>query len=89
MNHQLQDLDAYKSHARDEICQWLSALRRASSSAAGDASPDWAAVIVENADGRSKANKLLPRTSVLDRLKADVGGKEPERCLSLLGEGTF
>ena len=35
---------------------------------------------------RSKANKLLPRTTVLDRLKADVGGKEPDRCLALLGE---
>jgi len=45
-------------------------------------------VIVEPADTK-KTNKLLPRTSVLDKLKTDVGGKQPERCISLIGEAVI
>ena len=58
---------------------WMSSLRKCG------AATDWAVVIVEPADTK-KANKLLPRTSVLDKLKTDVGGKQPERCMSLIGE---
>ena len=64
---------------RDEIMSWMSSLRKCG------AATDWAVVIVEPADTK-KANKLLPRTSVLDKLKTDVGGKQPERCMSLIGE---
>ena len=64
---------------RDEIMSWMSSLRKCG------AATDWAVVIVEPADTK-KANKLLPRTSVLDKLKTDVGGKQPERCMSLMGE---
>ena len=52
------------------------------------AATDWAVVIVEPADTK-KTNKLLPRTSVLDKLKTDVGGKQPERCISLIGEAVI
>ena len=31
-----------------------------------------------------KANKLLTRTTVLDKLKQDLAGKTPERCLSII-----
>ncbi len=75
----LKDLDSYKAFARDEITSWLSRL--------GDCgiTEEWCVVLVEASDSK-KTNKLLPtRTSVLDRLKADVGGRQPERCLSLLG----
>ena len=58
---------------------WMSSLRKCG------AATDWAVVIVEPADTK-KTNKLLPRTSVLDKLKTDVGGKQPERCMSLIGE---
>ena len=64
---------------RDEIMSWMSSLRKCG------AATDWAVVIVEPADTK-KTNKLLPRTSVLDKLKTDVGGKQPERCMSLKGE---
>jgi hypothetical protein len=44
---------------------------------------------VEASDASKKANKLLPRTSVLDKLKTDLGGKQPERCVSLIGKKTL
>ena len=53
----LQDLDAYKSHGRDSILSWLSGVRRSCGAATGDAMPDWAVVIVENADGRCESIK--------------------------------
>ena len=37
----------------------------------------------ETLDSR-KGNKLLPRTTVLDKLKQDLGGKTLERCLTLI-----
>ena len=68
-----------QAFVRDEITAWMTLLRKCG------AATDWAVVIVEAADTK-KTNKLLPRTSVLDKLKADVGGKQPERCISLIGE---
>ena len=44
---------------------------------------------MEASEASKKANKLLPRTSVLDKLKTDLGGKQPERCIALLGKGSF
>ena len=46
---------------------------------------DWIVVLVEAPDSRKVSNKLLPRTSVLDKLKTDVGTKHAERCYSLIG----
>ena len=42
---------------------------------------DWLVILVENSDSR-KANKLLPRTTVLDKVKSDFGGKTPERSVN-------
>ena len=71
--------DQYQAFVRDEIMSWMTLLRKCG------AATDWAVVIVEPADTK-KTNKLLPRTSVMDKLKTDVGGKQPERCMSLIGE---
>ena len=68
-----------QAFVRDEIMSWMTLLRKCG------AATDWAVVIVEPADTK-KTNKSLPRTSVLDKLKTDVGGKQPERCISLIGE---
>ena len=75
-------MDAYKSGARDEIMSWMTYLRKCG------VSQDWMVVLVENADSSrsSKTSKLLTRTSVLDKLKTEIGGKQPERCCSLVGE---
>ena len=74
-------MDAYKSGARDEIMSWMTFLRKCG------ISQDWMVILVENSDSRSsKTSKLLTRTSVLDKLKTEIGGKQPERCCSLVGE---
>jgi hypothetical protein len=75
------DLDSYKAFARDDVLAWISTLRKLGPGP----SADWVVVLVESADTK-KTNKLLPRTSVIDKLKAEIGGKQPERCISLIGE---
>ena len=62
---------------KDEIVSWLSTLKKAGSSA------DWLIVLVETPDSR-KANKLLTRTTVLDKMKQDIAGKTTDRCLSII-----
>lgn len=39
---------------------------------------DWMVVLLEAPDTR-KGNKLLPRTTVLDKIKNDFGSKQAER----------
>ena len=47
---------------------------------------DWMVILVESSDSRRGTNKLLPRTSVVDRLRTDVGSKYSERCLTVNGK---
>lgn len=72
------DLDSYKAYAKEEILNWLALLRKC-----GIAN-DWLVVVVECADSK-KTNKLLPRTSVLDKVKTDTATRQPDRCISLIG----
>lgn len=58
----------YKSGVRDDIEVWLKELQSRDIG-------DWLIVVVENYDGK-RANKLLPRTTVLDKVKADFGTKQ-------------
>lgn len=46
---------------------------------------DWMIILVETPEGK-KGNKFPLRTTVLDKLKQDIGGKTPERCVSVTGE---
>jgi len=62
---------------KDEILSWQSTLKKAGSSS------DWLIVVVETPDSR-RANKLLTRTTVLDKLKQDIAGKTTDRCLSII-----
>ena len=45
---------------------------------------DWMIILVETPEGK-KGNKFPLRTTVLDKLKQDIGGKTPERCVSVTG----
>ena len=71
------DIDTYNSSLKDDIQAWLSTLKKSGSSS------DWLVLIVETPDSR-KANKLLTRTTVLDKLRQDLAGKTPEGCHSIL-----
>lgn len=58
----------YKTSLREDIENWLKELT------AKDIQ-DWLIVVVENYDGK-RTNKLLPRTTVLDKIRADFAPKQ-------------
>ncbi|CAB3233344.1 unnamed protein product [Arctia plantaginis] len=62
------DIEYYKTTLREDIETWHKQL---------DAVTDWMIVLVETYDIR-KTNKLLPRTTVLDKIKGDFGVKQTE-----------
>lgn len=62
------DVDLYKSSVKKEIEEWLHELGYREI-------VDWLIVVVENYDGK-RPNKLLPRTTVLDRIRADFAPKQ-------------
>lgn len=61
-------MDVYKTSLKEDIENWLKEL------AAKDIQ-DWLIVVVENYDGK-RTNKLLPRTTVLDKIRADFAPKQ-------------
>lgn len=73
----LQDIEYYKTTLREEVEQWLKQLEKAGIT-------DWMIVLVETYDIR-KTNKLLPRTTVLDKIRGDFGVKQTEdRFISVI-----
>ncbi|KAL1131835.1 hypothetical protein AAG570_011446 [Ranatra chinensis] len=73
---QCSDVETYKNTVRDDIDAWMKVLLEANIS-------DWMIVLVETYDFR-KTNKLLPRTTVLDKIRSDFGAKHADRCLSVI-----
>nr|XP_023019434.1 trafficking protein particle complex subunit 10 [Leptinotarsa decemlineata] len=70
------DVDIYKNSVKEDIEIWLKEL------SAKDIN-DWLIVVVENFDGK-RSNKLLPRTTVLDKIRADFAPKQGDRCISVI-----
>ncbi|KAK0168748.1 hypothetical protein PV327_002518 [Microctonus hyperodae] len=70
------DLDVYKSIVKDDIDSWLKTLRQHNIN-------DWMIVLVETYDVK-KTNKLIPRTTVLDKVRSDFATKLGDRCLSVI-----
>jgi len=73
----VQDLDTYKQGLKEDIQAWQHSIK-----ASGVAS-DWIVVVVEPPDSK-KVNKFPLRTTVLEKLKQDVGGKTPDKCLAVI-----
>ncbi|XP_022294052.2 trafficking protein particle complex subunit 10-like isoform X1 [Crassostrea virginica] len=67
------DLDTYKQITKDELTEWTSALKRKNI-------PDWLIIVVSSDESKLKT-KLLPRSSVFDKIKSDFCNKQPERCV--------
>lgn len=67
----LQDVDTYKASVRENIQTWFTQVKQVECS-------DWLIILVETSDSK-KSNKILPRTTVLDKVKNDFGGKTTER----------
>ncbi|CAG5014524.1 unnamed protein product [Parnassius apollo] len=71
------DIEYYKTTLREEIETWLKQMEK-------NGITDWMVVLVETYDIR-KTNKLLPRTTVLDKIKGDFAVKQTEdRFLSVI-----
>ncbi|XP_015111919.1 trafficking protein particle complex subunit 10 [Diachasma alloeum] len=70
------DLDVYKLNVKDDIDSWLKILGQYGIQ-------DWMIVIVETYDIK-KTNKLIPRTTVLDKIRSDFAAKHGDRCLSVI-----
>lgn len=61
----------YKATVREEIEAWLKILGE-------NNIQDWMIVLVETYDIK-KTNKLLPRTTVLDKIRSDFASKHGDR----------
>ncbi len=70
-----QDVDTYKASVRENIQAWFTQIKQVEHS-------DWLIILVETSDSK-KSNKILPRTTVLDKVKNDFGGKTTERYLGI------
>ncbi|CAH2054314.1 unnamed protein product, partial [Iphiclides podalirius] len=71
------DIEYYKTTLREEIEAWLKQMEK-------NGITDWMVILVETYDIR-KTNKLLPRTTVLDKIKGDFAAKQTEeRFLSVI-----
>ncbi|XP_045517128.1 trafficking protein particle complex subunit 10 [Pieris brassicae] len=71
------DIEYYKTTLREDIEVWFKQLEKNNVS-------DWMIVLVETYDIR-KTNKLLPRTTVLDKIKGDFAIKQTEdRFISVI-----
>ncbi|KAK7503040.1 hypothetical protein BaRGS_00005666 [Batillaria attramentaria] len=69
------DLDTYKQSVRDDLAEWQAALKAKNI-------PDWLIVVVIPDESKVKA-KLLPRSSVIDKVRNDFCSKQPERSIVL------
>lgn len=64
-------MDVYKLTVKDDIDCWLKTLGQQQIN-------DWMIVLVENYDIK-KTNKLIPRTTVLDKIRSDFAAKHGDR----------
>ncbi|XP_055699256.1 trafficking protein particle complex subunit 10 isoform X2 [Phlebotomus papatasi] len=70
------DIEIYKSTVKEEIDLWLKTLQ-------GYGITDWMILIVETMDIK-KTKNILPRTTVLDKVRIEFGSKTGDRCISVL-----
>ncbi|XP_069745228.1 trafficking protein particle complex subunit 10 isoform X2 [Narcine bancroftii] len=70
------DTEVYKSTAKDEITKWQNILKAYSSS-------DWLIVVVESDAKKKNKTNILPRTSIVDKIRNDFCNKQSDRCVVL------
>lgn len=73
------DVDLYKNNVREDIETWIKELNSRDIS-------DWLIVVVENYDGK-RTKQLIPRTTVLDKIRVDFALKQGDRCISVINPG--
>ncbi|XP_055614149.1 trafficking protein particle complex subunit 10 [Uranotaenia lowii] len=75
------DVEAYRGSVKEEIDQWLKVLNSFNVG-------DWMILLVETLDIK-KSKNILPRTTVLDKIRLDFASKNGDRCLSVLNSTKF
>ncbi|XP_055500202.1 trafficking protein particle complex subunit 10 [Leucoraja erinacea] len=71
-----QDTEVYKATAKDEITKWQNILKAYSS-------VDWLIVVVESDAKKKNKTNILPRTSIVDKIRNDFCNKQSDRCVVL------
>ncbi|XP_055727525.1 trafficking protein particle complex subunit 10-like [Salvelinus fontinalis] len=71
------DIEVYKTSVRDNMMRWQGNLRL-------HGSADWVIVVVETSDTKKKnKTNILPRSSLVDKIRNDFCNKQNDRCVVL------
>lgn len=67
-----QDTEVYKTTVKDDITKWQNVLKAHSS-------VDWLIVVVESDAKKKNKTNILPRTSIVDKIRNDFCNKQSDR----------
>ncbi|XP_018595482.1 trafficking protein particle complex subunit 10 isoform X2 [Scleropages formosus] len=70
------DTEVYKASVKEDIVRWQSLLRLHSTT-------DWLIVVVESDTKKKNKTNILPRTSIVDKIRNDFCNKQSDRCVIL------
>ncbi|KAJ8352583.1 hypothetical protein SKAU_G00240590 [Synaphobranchus kaupii] len=70
------DTEAYKASVKEDMLRWQSLLRL-------HGSLDWLIVVVESDSKKKNKTNILPRTSIMDKIRSDFCNKQSDRCVVL------
>lgn len=68
-----QDTEAYKGMVKEDMMRWQNSLRV-------HGSADWVIIVVESNDNKKKnKTNILPRSSIVDKIRSDFCNKQNDR----------
>ncbi|XP_064183833.1 trafficking protein particle complex subunit 10-like isoform X1 [Anguilla rostrata] len=70
------DTEAYKASVKEDMARWQGLLRL-------HGSADWLIVVVESDGKKKNKTNILPRTSIVDKIRNDFCNKQSDRCVVL------
>ncbi|XP_036401019.1 trafficking protein particle complex subunit 10-like [Megalops cyprinoides] len=70
------DTEVYKASVKEDIMRWQSLLR-------AHGTVDWLIVVVESDTKKKNKTNILPRTSIVDKIRNDFCNKQSDRCVVL------
>ncbi|XP_015219071.1 trafficking protein particle complex subunit 10 isoform X2 [Lepisosteus oculatus] len=70
------DTEVYKASVKDDIVRWQNTLKTYNTA-------DWLIVVVESDAKKKNKTNILPRTSIVDKIRNDFCNKQSDRCVVL------
>ncbi|KAL2087522.1 hypothetical protein ACEWY4_016350 [Coilia grayii] len=70
------DTEVYKASVKEDMLRWQTTLKH-------HGSQDWLIIVVESDAKKKNKTNLLPRTSIMDKIRNDFCNKQSDRCVSL------